>query len=67
MENLNKRLAKALASYTKAKSYKYEQMLAGLISESEFSKWVGINKAEIDNAIEMLATKEQSWLDSHAE
>ena len=67
MENLNNRLDKALASYTKAKSYKYEQMLAGLISESEFEKWVEINKAELDNALEMLATKEQSWLDSHAE
>ena len=64
---MNTRQTKALASYTKAKSYKYEQMLAGLISESEFAKWVGINKAELDNAIEMLATKEQSWLDSHAE
>ena len=28
---------------------------------------VEINKAELDNALEMLATKEQSWLDSHAE
>ena len=64
---MNTRQTKALASYTKAKSYKYEQMLAGLISDAEMAKWVEINKAELDNALEMLATKEQSWLDSHAE
>lgn len=64
---MNTRQTKAIASYTEAKSYKYEQMLTGLISEAEFAKWLEINKAELDNALEMLATKEQIWLDSHAE
>lgn len=60
---MNKHQIAALQSYTEAKSRKYEQMINGLISEAEFASWEQVNKAELDNALAMLESKPENWLD----